>query len=61
MNAPKFERITIKTVDSNGWPIDFELAPEPGATGAAIAFLTQHGYSPAPTAEAARGSSATPT
>ena len=53
-DTPNFEKITIKTLDPNGWPIDFELTPEPGATSAAIRFLEKHGYTPAPTAEAGR-------
>lgn len=60
MSTPKFERITIKTVSPDGWPVDFELVPERGATEAAIEFLEKLGYAPAPTAEAARDYQYTP-
>lgn len=46
-----FDKVIIRTVDKAGWPIDFELTPEPGRTAEAIAFLEAHGYRPAPTAE----------
>lgn len=42
-----FERVTIRTINSDGWPIDFELkegqSPKP-----AIDWLASHGYQPAP-------------
>jgi len=42
-----FERVIIRTINSDGWPIDFELkegqSPKP-----AIDWLTNHGYQPAP-------------
>lgn len=56
----KFDNIVIHTLDKDGWPIDFELTPAPGATSEAILFLREHGYSPAPTAEAARDYQYTP-
>lgn len=54
--APKFERITIRTVNPDGWPIDFDITPEPGATASAIEYLARMGYNPAPTADAGRES-----
>lgn len=42
-----FERVIIRTINSDGWPIDFELkegqSPKP-----AIDWLASHGYQPAP-------------
>lgn len=42
-----FERVIIRTINSDGWPIDFELktgeSPKP-----AIDWLANHGYQPAP-------------
>lgn len=55
-----FDKVTIKTVNPQGWPVDFEITPVPGRTAEAIAFLEEHGYSPAPTAEAARDYKYTP-
>lgn len=49
-----FTKITIKAIDPAGWPIDFELDPQPGASAAAIDFLEKHGYKPAPSGEAPR-------
>lgn len=49
-----FEKITIKTVNPQGWPVDFEITPENGRLQEAIAKLENWGFSPAPTAEAAR-------
>lgn len=57
---PNFERVTIHAVSPDGWPVDFELTPEPGALNGAIQFLSSVGYSPAPTAEAARDVQWTP-
>ena len=46
-----FERVVVRTINSDGWPIDFELkegqSPKP-----AIDWLASHGYQPAPGAAA---------
>lgn len=55
-----FNKVIIHTINNTGWPIDFELTAEPGKTDEAIAFLEKHGFSPAPTAEAARDYQYTP-
>jgi hypothetical protein len=55
-----FEKVTIRTVDKNGWPIDFELIPEPGQLAKSIAFLEAHGYRPAPMGEDKKGFEYTP-
>ena len=48
MSAPDFTNVTIRTISPDGWPVDFELEPKPGATAEAILFLEDHGYQPAP-------------
>jgi hypothetical protein len=48
MDIPKFDRVIIRTISPEGWPLDFELVPEPGKTREAIKFLDNHGYRPAP-------------
>lgn len=55
-----FDKITIHTISPHGWPVDFEITPENGRLNEAIAFLENHGFSPAPTAEAARDFNYTP-
>lgn len=60
MSEIQFEKVIIRTIDRNGWPIDFELTPEPGQTAKAIQFLEAHGYRPAPTAEDSRAVQYTP-
>lgn len=55
-----FDKITIHTINPNGWPVDFEITPEPGRLDEALIKLAGWGYSPAPTAEAARGFQYTP-
>lgn len=46
MAESMFERVTIRTVNGDGWPIDFELksgqSPKP-----ALEWLAGHGYTPA--------------
>ena len=41
-----FEKITIRTIDKNGWPIDFELKSGTQA-GPALQWLEKNGYEPA--------------
>ncbi len=56
-----FDKITIHTIHPNGWPLDFEFTPkEKGDLDAALSKLEGWGFSPAPTAEAARDFQYTP-
>jgi len=41
-----FEKITIRAINKDGWPIDFQLPPGMQA-GPALEWLIEHGYSPA--------------
>ncbi len=41
-----FNKITIRTVNPAGWPIDFELKPGE-SPGPALKWLESHGYQPA--------------
>jgi len=54
-----FEKVTIRTINSDGWPIDFELkageSPKP-----AIDWLASHGYQPAPGASVTVSAPAAP-
>ena len=60
MSGQLFDKVTIHTIDPDGWPIDFDVTPQPGRTAEAIAFLQKHGYQPAPVAETSQGYQYTP-
>lgn len=55
-----FDKIVIHTISPKGWPVDFEITPERGRLDESIIFLEEHGFSPAPTAEASRDMQYTP-
>lgn len=50
-NMIPFNKITIKAVNKEGWPIDFEISPGETTTAQAIEYLERYGFRPAPTAE----------
>lgn len=54
MSNNMFTNITIRAISPDGWPVDFQIAPETKTTEA-FAFLEKYGYRPAADAPAEWG------